>query len=660
MGKSRRFAAGKIPGGFFKREGRPSEKEILTSRLIDRPIRPLFPEQFRNEVQVVCTLLSHDLENDPDIVAMIGTSAALAISGVPFNGPIGGSRVASINNQLVLNPTLGQMAESKLDLVVAGTEDAILMVEAEVQELSEAETLDAIMFGHQGYLPVIKMIKEFAAQAARPALAFESMDIPGTDYYKQLMALYNQDVIDAYKEPQKQKRYQMLKTLKEKATAKILAADASDTDKILFADAFKLVEYDVLRGNILDSNVRTDGRAPEQIRKITPEVSVLQRVHGSALFTRGETQALVVATLGTSQDEQIIDSIEGEYRESFMLHYNFPQFSVGEVGKIGSPGRREIGHGNLARRALRPMLPRKWNYTIRLVSEILSSNGSTSMATVCGGSLALMDAGVPMQRPVAGIAMGLIKSADRFVILSDISGDEDRLGDMDFKVAGTSVGITALQMDMKIGGINREIMVAALQQAKTGRMHILNEMTRALETPRDTTSQYAPRMVNIKINPDKIREVIGSGGKVIKEICEVTGAKIDIEQDGTVAVAGLSSENVQRAIDWILDIAGDPEMGKVYPGKVVKIAEFGAFVSFMNSREGLVHVSEMGGNKKDRSRKVTDILSVGDNVQVEFIGFGDKGKLRLRLVVEAGDAQPTDEIVVITDDVKTPPRRSRN
>lgn len=631
------FAAGKIPGGFFKREGRPSEKEILVSRLIDRPVRPLFHESFHHEVQIICTLLGHDLKNDPAIPAMIGTSAALAISGVPFNGPIAASQVGYIDRKFVLNPQLDQVSQSKLDLVVAGSEEAVLMVEAEASELPEDVMLDAMMFGQQQYRTIIEFIRKFAAKAAKPPMKFTPVNSTESKYYKDLKQKYYNDVIEAYQNQVKLERYAKLSALKEKATQEVLLCDGTatvtDSEKQLFSSAFKQLECNVLRGSIINNNVRTDGRKPETIRKITAEVGVIQRTHGSALFTRGDTQALVVTTIGTSQDEQIIDSIDGEYKEHFMLHYNFNPYSTGEVNKLGSPGRREIGHGKLAWRAIHPMLPSResFRHSIRIVSEITGSNGSTSMATVCGAWLSMADAGIEIARPVAGIAMGLIKEEEKFVVLSDISADEDRLGDMDFKVAGTSLGITALQMDMKIAGISREVMNLALAQAKTGRLHILEEMMKTIDKPRTKMSQFAPKVTTMKINPDKIREVIGSGGKVIKEICEVTGTKIDIEQDGTISISSSDSDKAQRAVEWIEGIAGEPELGKLYSGKVSKVVEFGAFVNFMGSRDGLVHVSEMG-EKGKRIRNVGDLVKVGDVVQVRVIGFGDRGKVRLKIV----------------------------
>jgi polyribonucleotide nucleotidyltransferase len=622
------FAAGKIPGGFFKREGRPSEKETLVSRLIDRPIRPLFADGFRNETQVICTVLAHDLENDPDIVSMVGTSAALTISGVPFMGPVGAARVGYIDGQYVLNPTVADIEKSDLELVVAGTVEGVLMVESEAKELSEEVMLGAVTFGHESFQPVIKAIIELAELCAK-----EPWDLsPAPAEVETVRAKFTQGGIvaalaDAYKIVVKQDRYAKVAEVKAKA---IESLGDNAAELAVAPDVFKGLESDVVRGNILKTGIRIDGRDTKTVRPISVEVGVLPRAHGSALFTRGETQALVVTTLGTGQDEQVIDALGGEYRERFMLHYNFPPYSVGEAGRIGSPGRREIGHGKLAWRAIHPTLPTKeaFPYTLRVVSEITESNGSSSMATVCGSSLALMDAGVPLPRPVAGIAMGLIKEADGFAVLTDILGDEDHLGDMDFKVAGTDSGVTALQMDIKITSITKEIMGIALAQAKDGRMHILGEMAKAIDRAREAVSGNAPRIVTFAIPKDKIREVIGTGGKVIREICEQTGAKIDIEDDGTIKVASVDSEAGQRAIDWIKGIVAEPELGVVYTGKVVKTVDFGAFVNFLGSRDGLVHVSELAPR---RVEKVTDVVKMGDAVKVKVIGFDDRGKVKLSM-----------------------------
>ncbi len=618
------FAAGRIPGGFFKREGRPSEKETLTSRLIDRPIRPLFAEGFRNETQVICTVLSHDLENDPDIVSMIGASAALTISGIPFLGPIGGARVGMIEGEFVLNPTPAQLEDSRLDMVVAGTADAVLMVESEAQALSEEEMLGAVMFAHQESQPVIDAIIALAEECAKDPWDVAPPDPAMVDVADRVRALAETGLREAYAEQVKQARVE--KIAAAKAQAREALAEDGNGDAV--AGALKGLEKDIVRHAILDTGIRIDGRDTRTVRPIEAEVGMLPRSHGSALFTRGETQAVVVATLGTGQDEQIIDALEGEYREHFLLHYNFPPYSVGEASFLRSPGRREIGHGKLAWRAIRAVMPTKdaFPYTLRVVSEITESNGSSSMATVCGASLALMDAGVPLSDPVAGIAMGLIKEQDRFAVLSDILGDEDHLGDMDFKVAGTRNGVTALQMDIKITGITEEIMRIALSQAREGRMSILDHMDRALSAAREGISDYAPRITTFTIPKDKIREVIGTGGKVIREICEVTGAKIDIEDDGTIKVAAVDSEAGTRAIDWIKDIVAEPEVGAIYSGKVVKVVDFGAFVNFLGSRDGLVHISELAPR---RVGKVTDVVNEGDEVKVKVLGIDDRGKVRL-------------------------------
>ena len=620
------FAAGKIPGGFFKREGRPTEKETLVSRLIDRPIRPLFADGFRNETQIVCTVLSHDLENDPDVVSMIGTSAALTISGIPFMGPVGAARVGYKNGEYLLNPTADDLEGSELDLVVAGTVEGVLMVESQAKELSEEVMLGAVMFGHRSFQPVIQAIIELAEQCAKEPWALPEPAFDRKAVMARLKEVVGEDVAAAYTETVKQSRYEKIGAAKDKA--KEALKDEFTAEAI--ASVYHDLESDILRGAVLATGRRIDGRDTRTVRPIIGEVGVLPRAHGSALFTRGETQALVVATLGTSQDEQIIDALEGEYREHFMLHYNFPPYSVGEVGRMGSPGRREIGHGKLAWRAVRPMLPLKENfpYTIRIVSEITESNGSSSMATVCGTSLALMDAGVPLPRPVAGIAMGLIKEDHGFAVLTDILGDEDHLGDMDFKVAGTSAGVTALQMDIKITSITEEIMKIALAQAQEGRIHILGEMARCIGGARDEVNSNAPRITVITVPKEKIRDVIGSGGKVIREICEVTGAKVDIDDDGTVKVAAVDSKAAQAAINWIKGIVAEPELGIVYDGKVVKVVDFGAFVNFLGSRDGLVHISELA---RERVGKVADVVKVGDPVKVKVLGFDDRGKVKLSM-----------------------------
>ena len=620
------FAAGKIPGGFFKREGRPTEKEVLTSRLIDRPLRPLFPHGFRNEVQVICTVLSHDLENNPDIVALIGASAALTLSGIPFLGPIAAARVGYVDGNYVLNTQQEGAGVSRLDLVVAGTLEGVLMVESEASELSEETMLGAVMFGFQAFQPVIQAIIDLAEVAAKEPWTL-SEEAPEVKHVADKLKSLSAELAEAYLETVKQERYKKIDAIKAKGKA--LVAD-NEAEAKVFGSVFKELESEIVRGNILAGKPRIDGRDTKTIRPIVAEVGILPRAHGSALFTRGETQALVVATLGTGQDEQIIDALEGEYREHFMLHYNFPPYSVGEAGRLGSPGRREIGHGKLAWRAVHPLMPAKdkFPYTMRVVSEITESNGSSSMATVCGTSLALMDAGVPLGRPVAGIAMGLIKEDSGFAVLSDILGDEDHLGDMDFKVAGTETGVTALQMDIKITSITEEIMKIALEQARSGRLHILGEMAKGLNTARDTVSDNAPRIPTITVPKDNIREIIGPGGKVIREICEVTGAKIDIEDDGTVKVAAVDQNAAKAALDWIKNIVAEPEIGEVYTGKVVKTVDFGAFVNFLGARDGLVHISELA---PQRVGKVTDVVNVGDTVKVKCLGIDDRGKVKLSM-----------------------------
>jgi polyribonucleotide nucleotidyltransferase len=636
------FAAGKIPGGFFKREGRPSEKETLVSRLIDRPIRPLFPQGFRNEVQVVATVLSHDLENDPDIVAMIGCSAALTLSGIPFFGPVAAARVGWINERYVLNPTAAQMETSSLDLVVAGTTEGVLMVESEASELSEDVMLGAVTHGHAEFQKVIAAIIELAEHAAKEPWTLAEPSAEEASLKARVDALARASLAEAYTEKQKQLRQEKVHSAKK-------AAAAALTEEGLNAEAakllFKELEADVVRNAVLDTGLRIDGRDLRTVRPILAEVGVLPRAHGSALFTRGETQALCVATLGTNQDEQIIDALEGEYREHFMLHYNFPPYSVGEAGRMGSPGRREIGHGKLAWRAIHPVLPPKdkFPYTLRVVSEITESNGSSSMATVCGTSLALMDAGTPLTRPVAGIAMGLIKEERGFAVLSDILGDEDHLGDMDFKVAGTEVGVTSLQMDIKITSITPDIMKVALDQAREGRLHILGEMAKAITGARTDVAATAPRITVINIPKDKIRDVIGTGGKVIREIVELTGAKIDIEDDGTIKVSSNDPDKALAAIERIRGIVAEPEIGVIYNGKVVKIAEFGAFVNFLGSRDGLVHISELA---QGRVNKTADVVNVGDSVKVKVLGFDDRGKVKLsmRVVDQATGADISDQV----------------
>jgi polyribonucleotide nucleotidyltransferase len=636
------FAAGKIPGGFFKREGRPSQKEILVSRLIDRPIRPLFPEGFRNEVQVIATVLSHDLENDPDIVAMVGCSAALTLSGIPFFGPVGAARVGYKNGQYVLNPTAAEQQGIELDLVVAGTSEGVLMVESEAQELSEEVMLGAVTFGHQQFQPVIQAIIDLAERAAKEPWTLPEPSADTQTVATRLDALARAPLAQAYQESHKQARHERIEAVKQEVAA-ALAAEGLDPEKA--KKLFKDLEAEIVRDAILDTGQRIDGRDTKTVRPIVAEVGILPRAHGSALFTRGETQALAVATLGTGQDEQVIDALEGEYREHFMLHYNFPPYSVGEAGRMGSPGRREIGHGMLAWRAIHPLLPpkEKFPYTLRVVSEITESNGSSSMATVCGSSLALMDAGVPLKRPVAGIAMGLIKEDRGFAVLSDILGDEDHLGDMDFKVAGTEQGVTSLQMDIKITSITPEIMRIALDQAKDGRLHILGEMARAITGARSDVAATAPRITVINVPKEKIREVIGTGGKVIREIVEQTGAKIDIEDDGTIKIAASEQEKAQAAIDRIRGIVAEPEIGVIYNGKVVKAADFGAFVNFLGSRDGLVHISEL---QQGRVAKTGDVVKVGDPVKVKVIGFDERGKVKLsmRVVDQATGQDITDKV----------------
>lgn len=623
------FAAGRIPGGYFKREGRPSERETLVSRLIDRPIRPLFPDGYRCDTQVIVTVLSHDLENDPDILAMVAASAALTLSGIPFMGPIGGARVGYINGQLKLNPTIEEMKLSDLDLVVAGTQDAVLMVESEAKELSEETMLEAVMTGHRGFQPVLDAIIRLAERAAKDPRELALQD--RSELETRISQIAEAELRDAYKITVKQDRYAAVDGVKAKVMAELFAEGADQAfTKEQVGEVFKELQAKVVRWNILDTGIRIDGRDVKTVRPIVAEVGVLPRTHGSALFTRGETQALVVATLGTGEDEQYVDSLEGTYKERFLLHYNFPPYSVGETGRMGSPGRREIGHGKLAWRAIRPMLPAvaEFPYTLRVVSEITESNGSSSMATVCGTSLALMDAGVPLKSPTAGIAMGLILEGERFAVLSDILGDEDHLGDMDFKVAGTSNGVTSLQMDIKIAGITEEIMRVALAQARDGRIHILGEMAKAITTSRAELGEFAPRIETLKIPTDKIRDVIGSGGKVIREIVEKTGAKINIEDDGTVKVASSDGNSIKAAINWIKSIASDPEVGMIYEGTVVKTADFGAFVNFFGAKDGLVHISQLS---KQRVAKTTDVVKEGDRVKVKLLGFDDRGKVRLSM-----------------------------
>lgn len=627
------FAAGKIPGGYFKREGRPTEKETLVSRLIDRPIRPLFVKGFKNETQVIVTVLQHDMENDPDVLGMIAASAALTISGVPFMGPIGSARVGYIDGELVLNPTLDQMPDSQLDLVVAGTQDALMMVESEAKELSEDIMLNALMFAHRGMQPVIDAIIDLAEHAAKEPFDFQADDVSGI--VTSIQSLVGEEIKAAYTHVGKHDRRSGVDVAKKKAAeALVKTEDKPDgVDASKFATAFKECEAHVLRRDIIENGHRVDGRALDKVRPIVSEVGVFPRTHGSALFTRGETQAIVVATLGTGEDEQYVDALSGTYKEKFLLHYNFPPYSVGETGRMGGAGRREIGHGKLAWRAIRPMLPssEEFPYTIRLVSEITESNGSSSMATVCGSSLALMDAGVPLKRPVSGIAMGLIlEPSGEFAILSDILGDEDHLGDMDFKVAGTREGITSLQMDIKVAGITEEIMRKAIAQASAGRLHILDEMDKAIDGARTELGEFAPKIEQIKVPTDKIRDIIGTGGKIIREIVEKTGAKINIEDDGTVKIAASEQEKIDAAKAWISSIVSEPEPGMIYNGKVVKVVDFGAFVNFFGAKDGLVHVSQIS---MERVANPADVLTEGQEVKVKFLGMDDRGKTKLSMKV---------------------------
>ena len=623
------FAAGKIPGGYFKREGRPSEKETLVSRLIDRPIRPLFAKGFKCETQVIVTVLSHDLENDPDIVAMVGASAALCLSGAPFLGPIGAARVGYIDGEYVVNPTLDQMPDSQLDLVVAGTSDAVLMVESEAQELTEEVMLGAVVKGHEEFQPVIDAIIRLAERAAREPRDHQPED--NSELAAKAREIAGDDLKKAYAIAGKEERRDAVSAAKKKVIEALCNPDdenAPAENKV--GEVFKSLEADIVRGQIIDTKSRIDGRGLADVRQIKCEVGVLPRTHGSALFTRGETQALVVTTLGTGDDEQFVDALEGTYKENFLLHYNFPPYSVGETGRTGFTGRREIGHGKLAWRAVHPMLPGKeeFPYTIRVVSEITESNGSSSMATVCGSSLALMDAGVPLKRPIAGIAMGLILEGEKFAVLSDILGDEDHLGDMDFKVAGTEQGVTSLQMDIKITGITKEIMETALFQAKDGRMHILGKMAEAITEGRASLGEHAPRIEVMTIPVDKIREVIGSGGKVIREIVEKTGAKININDDGVINIASADGASIKAARDWIHSIVAEPEEGEIYEGTVVKVVDFGAFVNFFGAKDGLVHISQLAAR---RVQKTSDVVKEGDKVKVKLLGFDERGKVRLSM-----------------------------
>jgi len=639
--QERTYAAGKIPGGFFKREGRPSEKEILTSRLIDRPIRPLFPESFYNEVQVVATVMSSNNEVDADIPAMIGASAALAISGIPFNGPIGAARVGYSDGQYVLNPTATELKSTQLNLVVAGTEQAVLMVESEANELSEDVMLGAVVYGHEQMQAVIKAINELADEAGKPLWDWAP---PAKDdaMVSRLLEMAEADLREAYRIKQKGARSERVDDIRARVLEALVPAGSSSALENQVKNEFSNLEARIVRLQILDGEPRIDGRDTRTVRPITIRTGVLPRAHGSVLFTRGETQALVTATLGTSRDEQIIDALQGEYRERFMLHYNFPPYSTGETGRVGSPKRREIGHGRLAKRALLAVLPspEEFAYSLRVVSEITESNGSSSMASVCGGCLSLMDAGVPMKAHVAGIAMGLIKEGNRFAVLTDILGDEDHLGDMDFKVAGTESGVTALQMDIKINGITKEIMHAALQQAREGRMHILDKMKNAVDSPRQELSAFAPRMITMKIKPEKIRDVIGKGGAVIRAITEETGTTIDIQDDGTVTIASVSSEGGEAAKRRIEELTADVEVGRIYEGTVLKLLDFGAIVSVLPGRDGLLHISQIAN---ERVNVVSDHLKEGQIVRVKVLEADEKGRLRLSMkaaAAEGAEAQP--------------------
>ena len=626
------FAAGKIPGGFFKREARPSDKETLISRLIDRPIRPLFPENYFNETQVVCTLLNLDKETSPDIVAFVGASAALALAGAPVQSTVAAAKVGYIDKKFVLNPSNSQLENSDLELIVAGTKDGVLMVESEVKQLTEKIMLDAVMFAHKEFQDVIKFIETFTKGKKVSQIEYKDGNVDKNlkDLFNKIEKSYKDEFIKAYKEKDKSIRSDALSTIRKKIIDEFILEDNEEITENLVSFATKKVEKELVRSSILKTGKRIDGRDTKTVRPIKAEVGILSRVHGSALFTRGETQALVVTTLGTSLDEQIIDDLEGEFKEKFMLHYNFPPYSVGEASMLRPPGRREIGHGKLAWRAIKPLMPikDKFPYTIRVVSEITESNGSSSMATVCGTSLSLMDAGVPLKKPIAGIAMGLIKEKKNYAILSDILGDEDHLGDMDFKVAGTKDGITALQMDIKITSITKEIMEKALNQALDGRIKILSEMDKAISSSRKELNSNAPQIQIIKIDPSKIKDVIGSGGKIIKSITEETGVKIDIDDDGTIKIASTDSEGGKLALEKIENIVAEPELNEIYSGTVVKTMDFGAFVNFMGTKDGLVHISELS---EKRVGKTTDIVKVGDKVKVKVIGFDNRGKIRLSM-----------------------------
>src|ERR1700755_1265941 len=647
------YAAGRIPGGYFKREGRPTEKETLVSRLIDRPIRPLFVDGWRNETQVIVTVLSHDMENDPDIVALVASSAALTLSGAPFKGPIGAARVGFANDEFILNPTLDEMVDTQLDLVVAGTADAVLMVESEAKELNEDIMLGAVMFGHRHFQPVINAIIELAEKAGKEPREVTIIDNAALE--KEMLGLVEQDLRSAYAIPVKQDRYAAVGKVKEKVIAHYFPEGQEPKyDKLRISAVFKELEAKIVRWNILDTGKCIDGRDSKTVRNIIAEVGVLPRAHGSALFTRGETQGLVVTTLGTGEDEQYIDALSGTYKETFLLHYNFPPYSVGETGRLGETKRREIGHGKLAWRAIRPVLPphHEFPYTIRVVSEITESNGSSSDGPVCGSSLALMDAGVPLKRPTAGIAMGLILEDKRYAVLSDILGDEDHLGDMDFNVAGTEKGITSLQMDIKIAGITEEIMKVALAQANEGRAHILGEMAKALDHTRTERSAHAPRIETMSVPKDKIRDIIGTGGKVIREIVATTGAKVDIADDGTVKISSSDVAQIEAAMNWIKGIVEEAEVGKIYNGKVVNIVDFRAFVNSCGSKDGLVHISQLAPR---RVQKVTDVIKEGDKVKVKLLGFDERGKTRLSMKVVD---QATGEDLEAKQKAEGPPREA--
>jgi polyribonucleotide nucleotidyltransferase len=653
------FASGRIPGGFFKREGRPTERETLLSRLIDRPIRPLFVDGFKNEVQVIITVLSWDNENESDLLAMVAASAALTISGVPFMGPIAASRVGWIDGKAVLNPTIPDMAKSDLDLVVAGTANAIMMVESEVKELTEEQMLSALSLAHKGMQPVIDAIIELAEKAGKEPFEFTPPD--NSALKSKINDLIGSELAAAYKITKKDERYAAVGALRDKVKARLGKSEANPegADANVIKEVFKEVESDVVRSRIVKEKGRIDGRAVDKVRPIESMVGFLPRTHGSALFTRGETQSIVVATLGTAEDEQFIDALSGTTKERFMLHYNFPPYSVGETGRMGGAGRREIGHGKLAWRAMKAVLPsaEQFPYTVRLVSEITESNGSSSMATVCGSSLALMDAGVPISAPVAGVAMGLILEDYGFEVLTDILGDEDHLGDMDFKVAGTANGITSLQMDIKVAGITEEIMKVALERAHGARLHILGEMNKAMDAPRGEVGKNAPRIEQIKIPVDKIRDVIGTGGKVIREIVEKTGAKVNVEDDGTVKVASANADSIEAAIKWIKSLTSEPEVGQIYEGKVVKVMEFGAFVNFFGAKDGLVHVSQLA---RERVEKPGDVVKEGDTVKVKLLGFDDRGKVKLsmKVVDQATGADLSAEMGAEAEDPG--PRRERS